>query len=96
VKLIGTNGCHSGAPTDFTASELPEEGYMDSNRVKGTVDELVGVVKKKTGEMTGSTKLQAEGVVQQAKGKLENALGKAADALKDANEEAAVGSKPVV
>jgi len=69
---------------------------MDSNRVKGTVDELVGVAKQKTGEMTGSTQLQVEGVVQQAKGKLENALGKAADAVREAHEEAASGSKPVV
>jgi uncharacterized protein YjbJ (UPF0337 family) len=69
---------------------------MDSNRVKGTVDEVVGFAKQKAGQMTGSTKLQVEGTVQQAKGKLENALGKAADALKEANEEAATGTKPVV
>ena len=69
---------------------------MDSNRVKGTVDELVGIAKQKAGEMTGSTHLQVEGVVQQAKGKLESALGQAKDALKEANEGAAApGSKPV-
>ena len=69
---------------------------MNSNRVRGTVDELVGIAKQKAGEMTGSTKLQVEGVVQQAKGKLESTLGQAKDALKEANEGAAApGSKPV-
>ena len=66
---------------------------MDSNRVKGSVDELVGVAKKKTGDLTGSTKLQIEGTAQQVKGKLENALGKATDAVRDAKEKAAASSK---
>ena len=47
---------------------------MDSNRVKGTVDELVGIAKKKTGNLTGSTKLQIEGTAQQMKGKLERCV----------------------
>jgi uncharacterized protein YjbJ (UPF0337 family) len=68
---------------------------MDSNRVKGTVDELVGVAKKKAGNLTGNTRLQVEGTAQQVKGKLENALGKAKDAVRDAKERAAAGSKPV-
>jgi uncharacterized protein YjbJ (UPF0337 family) len=69
---------------------------MDSNRVKGTVDELVGIAKKKTGDLTGDTKLQIEGAAQQVKGKLENALGKATDALRHAHEDAPTGTKPVV
>jgi uncharacterized protein YjbJ (UPF0337 family) len=69
---------------------------MDSNRVKGTVDDLMGAAKRKTGNLTGSTKLQVEGTAQQVKGKLENALGKTTDALRDAKGKAAAGSKPRV
>jgi uncharacterized protein YjbJ (UPF0337 family) len=68
---------------------------MDSNRVTGTVDEVVGIAKQKTGELTGSTHLKVEGVAQQVKGKLKNAWGQAKDAVNEANEEAAAGSKPV-
>ena len=69
---------------------------MDSNRVKGTVDELVGIAKQKTGKLTGSTKLQVDGVVQQAKGKLENTLGKTKDAVRDLRQKAHKGSKRLV
>jgi uncharacterized protein YjbJ (UPF0337 family) len=69
---------------------------MDSNRVKGTVDELVGVAKKKAGALTGNTRLQVEGTAQQVKGKLENALGKATDAVRDAKTKATEGSGRVV
>ena len=69
---------------------------MDSNRVKGTVDELVGIAKQKTGKLTGSTKLQVDGVVKQAKGTLENTLGKTKDAVRDLREKAHKGAKRVV
>jgi uncharacterized protein YjbJ (UPF0337 family) len=69
---------------------------MVSNRVKGTVDSVVGVVKRKTGELTDNTTLQFEGAAQQVKGKLEKALGNAQDAVREANEEASAGSRPVV
>ena len=68
---------------------------MNSNRVKGTTDELVGVAKQKAGGLTGSAKLQVEGVAQQVKGKLEYAWGQSKDAVRKSNEEAAAGSKPV-
>ena len=69
---------------------------MDSNRVKGTVDELVGSAKKKTGDLTGNTKLQVEGIAQQVKGKVENVVGKAKDAARDAKGRASASSKRVV
>jgi uncharacterized protein YjbJ (UPF0337 family) len=62
---------------------------MDKNRVKGTIDEVVGSAKRHVGKLTGNTRTQAEGAVQQIKGKVENAWGKAKDAVRDANEEAA-------
>jgi uncharacterized protein YjbJ (UPF0337 family) len=57
---------------------------LNKDRVKGTIDEVVGSAKRKAGEMTGSTKLQVEGMAQQVKGKLENTLGKTKDVVRDA------------
>jgi uncharacterized protein YjbJ (UPF0337 family) len=66
---------------------------MNKDRVKGTIDEVVGSAKRKAGGLTGNTGLQVEGMVQQAKGKLESALGKAEDAIHEANLEAEVKHK---
>ena len=63
---------------------------MDKNRVKGTIDEVVGSTKRKAGEWTGDTKLQVEGIAQQVKGKLENTWGKVKDAVHEANAESGV------
>jgi uncharacterized protein YjbJ (UPF0337 family) len=54
--------------------------------MKGTIDEVVGSAKRKAGELTGSTKLQVEGMAQQVKGKVENAWGKTKDVVRDAME----------
>jgi uncharacterized protein YjbJ (UPF0337 family) len=61
---------------------------MDSNRVTGTVAEIVGIAKQKTGELTGNSQLQAEGIVQNLMGKVENAWGQAKDAVLEADEKA--------
>jgi uncharacterized protein YjbJ (UPF0337 family) len=58
---------------------------MNSNRVNGKVDEVVGSIKQKAGKIVGNTPLQAKGVVQQVKGKAENTLGKAQDMVRGAN-----------
>lgn len=63
---------------------------MNEERVKGTIDEVVGSVKRRAGELVGDSHLQVEGMVQQVKGKVENAWGKAKDVVETANEEAAV------
>jgi uncharacterized protein YjbJ (UPF0337 family) len=55
---------------------------MNKDRVKGTIDEVVGSSKRKAGKWTGNTPLQVKGMAQQVKGKLENALGKAKDAVR--------------
>ncbi len=57
---------------------------MNQDRLKGTLDEVVGAVKRKAGELTHDTPLQVEGIAQQVKGKLENTWGKAKDAVRDA------------
>ena len=65
---------------------------MDKDRVKGTVDEVVGSAKKKVGEWTGDMQLQVEGIAQQVKGKLENTWGKVKDTMLEANAESGAQS----
>ncbi len=69
---------------------------MNRSRVKGTMDELTGIVKQKTGEITGDNSLRIEGIAQEVKGKLENAWGKAKDTVSKAAEEARTedGTRP--
>jgi uncharacterized protein YjbJ (UPF0337 family) len=57
---------------------------MDKDRVKGTIDELLGSAKQKVGVLTGDTQLEVEGIAQHVKGKLESAWGKAKDAVCEA------------
>lgn len=57
---------------------------MNSDHVKGAVDDAAGRVKRQTGEWTGDTNKQAEGVGQQIKGKAEKAWGDVKDAARDA------------
>jgi uncharacterized protein YjbJ (UPF0337 family) len=52
---------------------------MDSDRIKGKMDEVKGDLKKKIGDVTGDKNLQGEGIVDKAKGKIENAFGKVKD-----------------
>jgi uncharacterized protein YjbJ (UPF0337 family) len=60
---------------------------MNNNMVKCTVDEVVGIAKRKAGKLTGNTSLQVEGLAQQIKGKLESAVGKTKDAILRTNHE---------
>jgi uncharacterized protein YjbJ (UPF0337 family) len=70
-------------------SEIPTEvENMDKDRVKGTVDDAAGRVKRQVGEWTGDTNAQVEGAAQQVKGKVEKAWGNAKDAARDANKDA--------
>ncbi len=62
---------------------------MNDDRVKGTIDEVVGSTKRKVGEWTGNTPLQVKGIAQQVKGKLEVALGKTKDMVHEARLKAA-------
>lgn len=60
---------------------------MNKDRVKGTIDEVVGNAKRKAGGLTGNTPLQVKGIAQQAKGKIESAVGKSKDAIRGTNQE---------
>ncbi|HTW81346.1 MAG TPA: CsbD family protein [Terracidiphilus sp.] len=59
---------------------------MDKDRVKGTLDDAAGRVKRQAGEWTGNTNAQVEGAAQQIKGKAEKAVGQAKDAARDMND----------
>jgi uncharacterized protein YjbJ (UPF0337 family) len=61
---------------------------MNSNRVNGKIDDVVGSTKRKVGKLTGNTPLRVKGTVQQVRGKLENALGKVQDAVDGPNLQA--------
>ena len=56
---------------------------MDKDRVKGTINEVVGNAKRHIGNVTGNTGTQVEGAAQQVKGKVQNAWGKTKDAARD-------------
>ncbi|MGA8731380.1 MAG: CsbD family protein [Terracidiphilus sp.] len=61
---------------------------MDKDRVKGTIDDAAGRVKRQVGEWTGDSKTQAEGAAQQVKGKVEKTWGNVKDAARNAQDEA--------
>jgi uncharacterized protein YjbJ (UPF0337 family) len=69
---------------------------MDSKRLVGTVDNVIGIAKQKAGDLTENTQLQMEGIAQQVKGKIENTWGQAKDAVREANEEAELRPGPHV
>ena len=55
-----------------------------TDKIKGLANEAAGNVKQGIGNVTGDTKLQAEGVAQEAKGEAQQAAGKVKDGVKDA------------
>jgi uncharacterized protein YjbJ (UPF0337 family) len=59
---------------------------MNSDQVKGTVDDAAGRAKRQVGEWTGDTQTQTDGAAQQIKGKVEKAWGNMKDAVKDAGD----------
>jgi uncharacterized protein YjbJ (UPF0337 family) len=64
-------------PRGKDSASIPPRWLIDKDRVKGTIDELLGSAKQKAGEQTGDTQLEVEGIAQHVKGNLENAWGKA-------------------
>ena len=57
---------------------------MDSDRISGTGNDLKGQVKEGLGNLTGDSKMQAEGNVDQLTGMAQRTLGQARDTLRDA------------
>jgi uncharacterized protein YjbJ (UPF0337 family) len=60
---------------------------MDKDKVKGTIDDAAGRVKRQVGEWTGDTNAQAEGAAQQVKGKIEKAWGNLKDSAREAEHQ---------
>ena len=59
---------------------------MDKDRVKGTMDQIAGRVKRQAGEWTGDTRAQIEGGVQELKGGARKAWGEIKDAAREADK----------
>ena len=57
---------------------------MDEDRIGGIADKATGSVKSIAGDVTGDTKLQAEGAADKVAGTVRNAVGGAKDAVRDA------------
>ena len=55
---------------------------MNDDKVKGTLDDAAGRVKRQVGEWTGDTGTQVDGAAQQVEGKVEKAVGNLRDAVK--------------
>ena len=55
-----------------------------ADKFSGVANEAVGKIEEFTGKVTGSDKLETEGLAQQAKGKAEKVAGDAKQAVKDA------------
>lgn len=56
---------------------------MDKDRIKGTMDDVAGRVKRQFGEWTDDPEKQVEGAAQQIKGKAEKLAGNVKDAVRD-------------
>ena len=61
---------------------------MDKDRVTGALDQAKGAVKQGVGNLTGDTKMQAEGKADKAAGKIESTVGGAKDTARDALDKA--------
>lgn len=62
---------------------------MNSDNIKGTIDDAAGRAKRQVGEWTGDTRTQADGAAQQVKGKVEKAVGNVRDAVNNATDRTA-------
>jgi uncharacterized protein YjbJ (UPF0337 family) len=59
---------------------------MNSDKIKGTMDDAAGRAKRQVGEWTGDTQTQVDGAAQQVKGKAEKAVGNVRDATNNATD----------
>ena len=57
---------------------------MNSDKIKGTIDDAAGRAKRQVGEWTGDTETQVDGAAQQVKGKAEKVVGNVRDAVNNA------------
>ena len=57
---------------------------MDENRCEGAARKVGGKVEGAVGDLTGDSKMQADGMVDKVAGKAQKAYGQAADTVRDA------------
>jgi uncharacterized protein YjbJ (UPF0337 family) len=55
---------------------------MDKDRIKGSAEQVKGVVKELAGKVTGDKKLESEGKADKVAGKVQNAVGGLKDTLR--------------
>ena len=60
---------------------------MNTDQVKGAINDAAGKAKRQVGEWTGDKETQVEGSVQQIKGKAQKAWGDVKDAVHNATKE---------
>jgi uncharacterized protein YjbJ (UPF0337 family) len=66
---------------------------MDKERVKGAIDQVLGIAKREAGNVIGDVRTQAEGTGLEIKGEFETAAGKLKDAARDARDKATASHK---
>jgi uncharacterized protein YjbJ (UPF0337 family) len=79
---------HNLVRAQNTKLKIQGGGNMNSDTVKGTIDDVAGRAKRQVGAWTGDTQAQIEGAAQQIKGKAEKAWGNVKDAVQDINDQA--------
>ena len=61
---------------------------MNTDKVKGAIDDAAGRAKRQVGEWTGDTGTEADGAAQQVKGKAEKIIGGLKDAVRGTTNDA--------
>ncbi len=74
---------HGGRELVFRGQEM-----VDTDRVKGAVNEIAGRARRQVGEWTGDTDAQIEGLAQEVKGKAQKTWGGVKDAVRSARAQA--------
>ena len=64
---------------------------MDENRFEGAARKVGGKVEGALGDLTGDSKLQADGAVDKLSGTAQNAYGKAADTVRNVADKVGAG-----
>jgi uncharacterized protein YjbJ (UPF0337 family) len=72
---------NSRPPADGTAISPARRHTMSKERIEGAIQKGVGSVKETLGDLTGSDKLKAEGLIDKLEGSAKEAIGKAKDAI---------------
>jgi uncharacterized protein YjbJ (UPF0337 family) len=70
-------------PLHVYLGQLEETIMADKDRVEGSAKNIGGKLKEGIGNITGDSKMQAEGKADQAEGKVQNAIGGIKDTVRE-------------